>query len=395
MAKNVIMPKSGMAMEEGTIVRWLKAVGDTVSKGEAIAVIETDKVTMDLESDFDGTLLAIVHWDGEVVKATETIAWVGAPGEKVAATAAVPAAPAPAPAPAPHEPAPAPVAPAAAPSEAPGMAMRSAAAVTGGRIPATPAARAQAARSHIDLAAVAGSGPGGAVRLRDLPTPAATPAFTGMRRAIAEKMTRSHQQVPAVTLVTRADVTELAALRERVNAAGGDKLSYTDFIVKAAAAALREHPLVNSLVEANQVTMRDEVNVGIAVALEAGLIVPVIRGADRMSLRQIAAASRGLAERAREGTLSPQECSGGTFTVTNLGMYGITEFTPIINVPESAILGVGAIEDHLRLGAAGIESRKLMSLCLTHDHRHIDGAPAAAFLAKIRSLLENCYLLVA
>lgn len=289
------------------------------------------------------------------------------------------------------------------------MAMSPAPAVTGGRIPATPAARALAAAAGIPLASAApGSGPGGAVRRADVQRAAAqktaapaasgtgrAAAFSGMRRAIAEKMTRSHQQVPAVTLVTRADVTELASLRGRVNAAGGEKLSYTDFVLKAAAAALREHPLVNSVVEGSQVTIRDEVNVGIAVALEAGLIVPVIRGADRMSLREIAAASRGLAGRAREGTLSPEECSGGTFTVTNLGMYGITEFTPIINVPESAILGVGAIEEQLRMGGAGIESRKVMSLCLTHDHRHIDGAPAAAFLAAIRSLLENCYLLVA
>ena len=292
------------------------------------------------------------------------------------------------------------------------MAMTAAASLGTGRIPATPAARAFAAEAGIALSSVAGTGPGGAVRLRDLQAAAAvkanvefaaaaegpaagrTVAFSGMRRAIAEKMTRSHQQVPAVTLVTRADVTELASLRERVNAAGGDRLSYTDFVVKAAAAALREHPLVNSVVEGDAIVMKDEVNIGVAVALEAGLIVPVIRGADRMSLREISAAARGLAERARAGTLSPQEYTGGTFTVTNLGMYGITEFTPIINVPESAILGVGAVEEQLRMGASGIESRKIMSLCLTHDHRHIDGASAAAFLAGIRSFLENCYSLV-
>jgi len=394
MPHNVIMPKTGMAMEEGTIVRWLKAVGDTVRKGETIAVIETDKVTMDLESDFEGTLLSIVHRDGEVVKATETIAWIGAPGENVAqAMSAAPAA-----APAGASPAPAMSAgaasmamPAGAPSVAmsagapsvamsagaPSVAMSAAASPGTGRTPATPAARAFAAEAGIALSSVAGSGPGGAVRLRDL-----------------QKATRSHLQVPAVTLVTRADVTELASLRERVNAAGGDPLSYTDFVVKAAAAALREHPLLNSIVEGDAVVMRDEVNVGIAVALEDGLVVPVIRGAGRMSLRQISTAARGLAERARAGSLSPQEYSGGTFTVTNLGMYGITEFTPIINVPESAILGVGAIEEQLRNGAAGIESRKIMSLCLTHDRRHIDGAPAAAFLARIRSLLENCWSLV-
>jgi pyruvate dehydrogenase E2 component (dihydrolipoamide acetyltransferase) len=219
--------------------------------------------------------------------------------------------------------------------------------------------------------------------------------MAGMRRVIAEKMLRSQQQVPAVTLITRADVTELAVLRERMNAGGGPRVSYTDFIVRAAAAALREHPLVNSVIEGDRIVLRDEVNIGVAVALEAGLIVPVVRGADGLSVRQIAAAARDLAERARTGRLPPDEYAGGTFTITNLGMYGITEFTPLINVPESAILGVGAIEEAFRTGPdGGIQSRKVMSLCLTHDHRHIDGAPAAAFLGRIKELLEDSYSLV-
>lgn len=236
--------------------------------------------------------------------------------------------------------------------------------------------------------------------------------ITGMRRVIAEKMLRSHQQVPSVTLVTRADVTELVGLRQRMNAGGdkssgdrgsdrpagdrgGVKVSFTDFIVRAAAAALREHPLVNSVIEGDRIVLRSEVNIGVAVALETGLIVPVIRGADNLSVRQIAAAARELAERARSGKLLPDDYSGGTFTITNLGMYGITEFTPLINVPESAILGVGSIEEAFRTGPDGaIQPRKVMSLCLTHDHRHIDGAPAAAFLGRIRQLLEDSYTLV-
>jgi len=224
-----------------------------------------------------------------------------------------------------------------------------------------------------------------------------------MRRVIAEKMLRSHLQIPPVTLITRADVTELSAFRVRLNAAsaesaeyrGARKVSYTDFILRAVALALREHPLLNSVVEGDRVVAQNEINIGIAVALETGLMVPVVRGADALSVRQIAAATRELADRARSGTLGPDECAGGTFTVTNLGMHGVTEFTPLINIPESAILGVGAIEEALRTSAAGgIESRKLMSLCLTHDHRHIDGAPAAAFLGRIKSLLENCWSLV-
>jgi pyruvate dehydrogenase E2 component (dihydrolipoamide acetyltransferase) len=430
MPHTVIMPKTGMAMEEGTLVRWLKQVGDSISKGEAIAVIETDKVTMELESDYEGTLLAVVCRDGEVVKATHTIAWVGAPGEKIPA---IPEKAAEAPPPA------AASAPGSAAAAAPGLSFPD------GKVPATPAARAAAAAAGIRLSAVAGSGPGGAVRLKDLAqarpvkaTPlarrvaemsgidlgdmegsgaggrirkadvvaraatssAARPSdralpFTGMRRAIAEKMLRSHQQIPSVTLVTRADVTDLVTLRARMNEGGGQKVSYTDFIVRAAAAALREHPMINSVIDGDRIVLRDQIDIGIAVALEAGLIVPVVRGADSLGVRQIAAAARELAERARAGSLMPDEHTGGTFTITNLGMYGITEFTPLINVPESAILGVGSIEEAFRTGpAGGIEARKVMGLCLTHDHRHIDGAPAAAFLARIRALLEDCYSLV-
>ncbi|HTO21034.1 MAG TPA: dihydrolipoamide acetyltransferase family protein, partial [Spirochaetia bacterium] len=294
---------------------------------------------------------------------------------------------------------------AASPAAAAAASAPAAAAPTATAVRATPLARRVAEMRSVDLSGIPGSGAGGRIRKADVEsaTPGGAPtgpmaagsimAFSGMRRAIAEKMTRSHQQVPAVTLVTRADVTELATLRERMNAYGGDKVSYTDFVLKAAAAALREFPLINSVVEGSSVKLCTDVNIGVAVALDAGLIVPVIRGADALSLRQIGAAARTLAARAREGSLAPAEYTGGTFTVTNLGMYGITEFTPIINLPESAILGVGAIEEQLRMGAAGVEVHKVMSLCLTHDHRHIDGAPAAQFLSRVRQLLESCYLL--
>ena len=411
MAHSVIMPKAGMAMEEGTIVRWLKKPGETVTKGEAIAVIETDKVTMDLEAEDEGTLLAIVHGDGTVVKATHTIAWIGAPGEKIEETAD------------------------AAPKVAkPELEDRA------GRVPATPAARRIAAETGVRLGAVKGTGPDGAVRARDVATnvaepPRATPLarkvaemmgidlatvegtasggkvrradvearaavasgagtampMSNMRRAIAGKMILSHQTVPSVTLVTRADVTELAGLREKINATGA-KVSFTDFVVRAVATALREQPLINSVIENDRVVLRDEVNVGVAVALEVGLIVPVVHGADHLTVRQVSDTLRGLSAKARAGRLTPAECIGGTFTVTNLGMYGITEFTPLINVPESGILGVGAIEEVLRRGENGaIVERRLMSLCLTHDHRHIDGAPAAVFLGRVRALLENCW----
>jgi len=395
MAHTIIMPKTGMAMEEGTIIRWLKKPGDTVSKGEAIAVIETDKVTMDLEADYEGTLLAVVHGDGDVVEATHTIAWIGAPGEKVPTVPEVESA---------HQP-PLPQSQGAAAGRPPALAEPPVSAASGKPL-TTPAARAYASQAGIALSSVAGTGPGGAIRLRDVTALTESPAparsgqghyipMSGMRRVIAEKMLRSHQQIPPVTLITRADVTELAALRARLNAAGALKVSYTDFILRAVALAIREHPFLNSVIEGDRIVIQNEINIGIAVALETGLIVPVIRGANALGVRQIAAATRELTDRARSGTLGPGDCTGGTFTISNLGMYGVTEFTPLINIPESAILGVGAIEEALRTSAAGgIESRKLMSLCLTHDHRHIDGAPAAIFLGRIKALLENCWSLI-
>jgi pyruvate dehydrogenase E2 component (dihydrolipoamide acetyltransferase) len=270
-----------------------------------------------------------------------------------------------------------------------------------GKLPATPAARRRAAELGLSLAEAAGSGPFGAVRLRDVETAAAAGAapegavgpagrpLTGLRRAIADKMIRSWQ-VPSPTLITRVDVTELSETRRTLNAAGGLKISFTDLVIKAAAAALREHPLLNSSLDGERVVLHDEINLGLAVALEEGLVVPVLHHADRLSLRQIAEATRELTALARERRLSREQSTGGTFTVSNLGMYGISAFTPLINVPESAILGVGAVEEVLRFDAhRQVAARQVLELSLTHDHRHIDGAPAALFLQSVRRLLEN------
>ena len=219
--------------------------------------------------------------------------------------------------------------------------------------------------------------------------------MSGMRKIIADKMLKSHQAVPAVTLITRADVTELEAVRTKINSDGRPRISLTGFLVRAVAMALREHPLLNSTIQSDGIILQSDIAIGVAVALDGGLVVPVIHAADTLTVRETASRLRDLAERARRGTLTAEEC-GGTFTITNLGMYGITEFTPLINVPQSAILGVGAIEEVLRRASSGdIESRRLVSLCLTHDHRHIDGAPAAAFLARVRALLESCWTLLA
>jgi pyruvate dehydrogenase E2 component (dihydrolipoamide acetyltransferase) len=283
-----------------------------------------------------------------------------------------------------------------------------------GEAPATPAARRRARELGLALDELSGSGPFGAVRLRDLagagPGPeTSAPRVTaaagrqvpegrqapegrplgGMRKAIAEKMVRSWQ-VPSPTLITRVDVTELEQTRRSLNAAGELRIGFTDLVIKAAAAALSEHPLLNSSVQGERIVLHGEINIGLAVALEDGLAVPVLHGADRLSLRRVSEATRELSGLARERRLTREQSSGGTFTVSNLGMYGITAFTPLLNVPESAILGVGAIQEVLRFDDhRQVVARQVLELSLTHDHRHIDGAPAALFLQAVRRLLEN------
>ena len=432
MAYPVIMPKTGMAMEEGTILRWLKKEGEPVAKGEILLEIETDKTSMEVEAEADGRLLRILRQAGEVVPVTQTIAWIGQPGEPLsesgkapppAAPAALeatppPAAPARPAAPASTVAAPVPAAPTAqaapAPAAAPAAPPTAAPAVPW-KVPATPAARRRAGELGVPLASAAGTGPFGAVRLRDVEAagtraPAAAAAgaglpltagagvqaapptgrpLAGLRKAIADRMVRSWQ-VPSPTLITRADVTELAETRRTLNAGGDLKISFTDLVIKAVAGALGEHPLLNSSLEGDRIVLHDEINVGLAVALADGLVVPVLHRADTLSLRQIAERTRELAALARERRLSREQGTGGTFTVSNLGMYGITAFTPLINVPESAILGVGAVEEVLRFdGSRQVVARQLLGLSLTHDHRHIDGAPAALFLQTVRRLLEN------
>jgi len=392
MAYPVIMPKTGMSMEEGTILRWLKKEGEEVAKGEILLEIETDKTSMEVEAEASGRLLRILSKEGEVVPVTQTIAWIGQPGEVLQEGAGV--APATA---ATSGPAAAPAAAAAAP-EAAALPVAALPPVPG-EVPATPAARRRARELGLALDGMSGSGPFGAVRLRDLaaagPGPqgseesAAGKALQGMRKAIAEKMVRSWQ-VPSPTLITRVDVTELEQTRRSLNAAGGLKISFTDLVIKAAAAALGEHPRLNSSLEGERIVLHGQINIGLAVALEDGLAVPVVRGADRLSLRRLSETTRELAGLARERRLTREQSSGGTFTVSNLGMYGITAFTPLLNVPESAILGVGAIQEVLRFDdQRQVVARQVLELSLTHDHRHIDGAPAALFLQAVRRLLEN------
>ncbi len=361
---SVIMPKTGMAMEQGTIVRWLKKAGDAVRKGEAIAEIETDKSTMELEAEADGALLSILHGDGETVSVSVVIAWIGRPGE------AIPSAP---------------TAPATSAT------------------PATPAARQAARETRVDLASVPPSGKHGEVRRADVlasAAPALAPTLaiangdtrvplSSIQKITGRRMLQSHIEIPAVTCQARADVTELLAMRERINEGAEAKVTINDMVVRAAAKALAAHPRVNSVLDGADVIYRKAIDIGVAVATRQGLLVPVVRAADSLSLAALAARTRELAAKAREKTLAPAELEGGSFTVSNLGMYGITGFTPIINQPQAAILGVCAVEDSLALIGGTLTARKLMGLSLTFDHRVLDGAEAALFLKGIKDSLEN------
>jgi pyruvate dehydrogenase E2 component (dihydrolipoamide acetyltransferase) len=440
MAEAVIMPKTEMAMEEGTIVRWLKNEGDTVEVGEPLLEIESDKATMEAESETAGTLIKIVRGEGETVPVTETIGYIGEAGEQVpeepAGSAAAPGADASA------QTAQAQDAgaegseaesesktPAAAPS-ADASAQAAHPEAQTGRIRATPHARTLARQHGVELAQLQPSGPDGEIKARDVeaavgetarraddtgPTAergrasetagaaAATPGqpaerrekLSNMRKRIAANMAESHREIPPVTLNAEADVTELASVRERLNADGGFRYSFNDFVMKATARAVAEYPRINVRLEEDELVRMSAVNLGMAVALEEGLVVPVIHGADALSLGQLAERSRSLAERAHARKLSQEELSGGTFSVTNLGMYGIRSFTPIINPPEAAILGVCAIDSRVKMQDGRPVERRFMGLSLTIDHRIIDGAQGSLFLKRLTELLENPLRLLA
>ncbi|MCI6054129.1 dihydrolipoamide acetyltransferase family protein [Dysosmobacter sp.] len=406
MAYEVLMPQLGLTMEEGTVSKWLKQEGEAVKAGEAILEITTDKLTNEVLSEHDGVLLKIVAQEGEDIPVKGLLAYIGQSGEAVggAAPDAAPAAPAAVPAAA----APAAPAPAAAPN--------------GARIRISPLARKTAAKLGVDYTALRGTGPSGRIVQRDIlaaaqaqketaaasapapvPAPAPAPAsaglelmegdtvtkLTGMRKVVAERMSRSHSEIPSVTQTTKVDVTELMRFRKLLQQESGTKYSVNDLILKAVAKVLRQHPEILVSYDGGQMIQRAHVNLGMAVALDAGLIVPVIRDADRLSLDALSAAARDLAERAKNNHLTADEYKGSTFTVSNLGMFGVESFTPIINQPDAGILGVCAVEDELVMDDEGtISKHQVMRVSFTFDHRLIDGAVAAKFALDLRDLLQ-------
>ncbi len=430
MAYAVIMPKAGMAMESGKVIRWLKSEGDRVEQGEPLLEIETDKVNMEVEAMNSGVLLKVLAHEGDEVPVVQTIGYIGEAGE------AVPEAGNSSAAPTMRKP---------VDKLAQAATEKTAVKLEGGRIPATPAAKrlakekgielssvtpsgslgqikeadvaavgvlkatplakAMAADLGIDLKKVVGSGSGGKVTKADITPAASVPApsaasaasqedelrpHSAMRKVIAKRMLSSHLNIPPVTQNCVADVTALMALREKINAMGDVRVTVNDFIVMAVAKTLKEQPHVNASYTDAGLLIKKHINIGVAVALPEGLIVPVIRDADKLALHEISEAAKELQKKAKEGRLLPDDYSGGTFTVSNLGMMGVTAFTPIINEPESAILGVCATEQRLEMDDEGrITKRLKMPLCLTYDHRSIDGAQAAVFSNRVTQLLEN------
>jgi len=438
MAAPVIMPKLEMAQETATVVEWLKQEGDRVEQGEPLLVVETDKATVEIESPASGILAGIRVEPEQVVPVTEVIAYILQPGEELpleltkeveGVSPPVPQAPAP----------PAiratPVARwmaedrgvdlstivgtgpggrvitktdvEAALSAPSGLATE----VPYGKVRATPAARRMAREREVDLSAVTGSGPRGRIQAADVLTFTPAPMVVsepvaevvplkGLRRIIAERMAASVHTAARVTLVTEADATAFVEARERLKATVADEWGfapgYNDLLGIIVARALREFPYMNARLSADgqAIERLPVVNLGMAVDTERGLLVLVIRDADQKGLRAFGTEFRALVERARVGKATPEDLSGGTFTITNLGMHEIDAFTPIINLPEAAILGVGRIQAKPVVRGGEIVVRQMWTLSLVFDHRVVDGAPAARFLQQIKQLVENPYLLL-
>ena len=413
MATIINMPRLSDTMEEGTVATWLKNVGDKVSEGDILAEIETDKATMEFESFFSGTLLHIGIAVGETAAVDTLLAIIGPAGTDVSAILAAPPAAPKASAPEPKaEPTPAP-APVAAATVATPVEAEVKTTTTTGRIMASPLAKKIAKEKGIDLSLVSGTGESGRIVKRDVEnfTPAATGAQTTvfvpsgqekqeevpnsqMRKTIAKRLSASKFNAPHYYLSVELDMDAAIAFRKQYNSIPDTKISFNDIVVKAVALSLKEHPQVNSQWYDDKMVLNHHVHVGVAVAVEDGLVVPVLRFTNEMNLPQIGEQVRDFAGRARSKKLTPQEMDGSTFTVSNLGMFGITEFTSIINQPNSAILSVGAIVQKPVVKEGEIVVGNTMKLTLACDHRTVDGATGAQFLQTLKEYIENPIRLV-
>lgn len=398
MANEVRMPQLGLTMEEGTVGKWLVKEGDSVKSGDSLAEIETDKITTELESEFEGVVLKLIAAEGEDIKVQGLLAYIGEDGEKL---------------------------PESTPQEVKEIPqakedvldkveeVRPIERKAGERIKISPLAKKTAAKLNIDYTNISGSGPGGRIRQCDilkykdqkveapqvvehisagpveLEEGDTTIRLSGMRKVVSERMYAAHSIIPPVTQSVKCNVTKLLNFRKEINEGRETKISINDFILKAVAKSLANNRYMLVSMGDGEIIQRAHVNLGIAVSLDEGLITPVIRDADKKSLETIAKESKDLATRAREGQLDTSEYKGATFTVSNLGMMGVDFFTPIINLPNAAILGICATEDELALVDGEVVVNKMMRICLTYDHRLIDGATAAKYEMEVKKLLEN------
>jgi pyruvate dehydrogenase E2 component (dihydrolipoyllysine-residue acetyltransferase) len=441
MATDVTMPRLSDSMEEGTVLKWLVEVGGEVKRGEALVEIETDKANMTYEADTDGTLIEVVAQEGDTLAIGEVIARIGEAGEAPAEGKAEEEPPA-------EEEAPAEEEQAAAEEPEPEPAPAPAATATeerrpapsgngdGGRVKASPVARRMARELGVELARLEGSGPGGRIVKADVqaaaesgdgapatvepaeaapaeaapaeaaPAEAAAPEpargeagakgqaevheLTRLQQTVSRRMAESKATAPDFSISLTVDMTMAVELRERLKKISDPAPSYNDMVVKAAATALREHPRVNGAYRDGKWELYDRINVGVAVAAEEALVVPTVFDADGKSLGQISKDTRALAEKVRDKSITPPELSGATFTVSNLGMFGIEQFTAIINPPQAAILTVGKLAKQPAVDDTGrIVARDQMSLTLVCDHRILYGADGAQFLARVKELLEQ------
>ncbi|MCE5313944.1 MAG: dihydrolipoamide acetyltransferase family protein [Armatimonadota bacterium] len=448
MATKMVMPLLGQTMEEGTIIKWFKSEGDKVKAGEPLLEVMTDKVNMEVEAPEDGVLRKILAQPDDIIPVKDPICIIGsasesiddllaegAPAKEEAAPAAqeaapVQAAPAVVEAPAALEPAPAPMGRVFASPAARRVAREHGIDIAalagmgtgpGGRIvendvmdyiasapKATPLAGRMASDMGIDIGTVTGTGIGGKVTSEDL-KPAAAPApvaalqigatipFAGMRKAVAQNVAASAQTAPHVTLTTEVDMTGCIAFRKQILADVekncGVRISFTDIIARATARAILDKPILNATLKGDSIVINDHINMGIATAIEAGLVVPVVKDILSKTIPQISKEIKDLVARARAGQAGGEDFRGGTFTITNLGAYGIESFNPIITPGQSAILGVCAIKEKPVVVDGEVKVCSMMNLCLSFDHRVMDGAPAAEFLARLKEILQSPYLM--
>jgi pyruvate dehydrogenase E2 component (dihydrolipoamide acetyltransferase) len=395
MATKISMPKLSDTMEEGIILKWVKKEGEKVKQGEVIAEVQTDKADMELEAYDSGVMRKIFVPEGKGAAVGTLIAIIGNETEDISSLLV---------------PDPVPVSahtPAAVPSDnnvPTQLAISPAAAVSDSRIKASPLAKVIAKEHKIELTSIPGSGPSGRIIKKDVERALASgsvPTFTAavrgakeiplslMRKTIAKRLTESKSSIPHFYLTAEVDMKRAIEFRTSVNAAAGTKISYNDLIVKAVALSLRNNPSANASFAGDKIIQHGRIDIGIAVAIDEGLMTPVIRNADQKGLGLISEESKALSARAHEKKLLPEEFSGATFTVSNLGMYGIEEFSAIINPPEGAILAVGAIIEKPVAEYGNVVIGHRMKITLSCDHRVIDGAVGAQFMQNLKTILEN------